>query len=95
MNLSFFKNTIKSEPLGVRGKYFQNFHISMVPSTGKSDMDDLTWNYPMKNFFLLATIAMIVVNMVFTHFHSSSYQGNIFLHQNQATYQTIIEKMEM
>ena len=35
----------------------------------------------MKYFFLLATIAMITVKMSFTHFHSSSCQGNIFLHQ--------------
>ena len=48
-------------------------------------MDDLTWNYPMKKFFLVANFAMITVKMLFTHFHSSSYQGNIFLHQNHAS----------
>ena len=47
--------------------------------------DDLTWNQRMNNFFLLATIAMITLKMLFTHFHSSSYQGNIF-QQNLATY---------
>ena len=46
----------------------------------------LIWNYPMKDFFLLAIIAMITVKMSFTHFHSSSCQGNMFLHQNHATY---------
>ena len=40
----------------------------------------------MKHFFLLATIAMITVKMSFTHFHSSSCQGSIFLHQNHAIY---------
>ena len=36
INLSFFLNIIKSEPLGVRGYYFQGFHISMIPTTGKN-----------------------------------------------------------
>ena len=40
----------------------------------------------MKHLFLLATITMITVKMSFTDFHSSSYQGNIFLHQNHAIY---------
>ena len=35
INLSFFKNAKKSEPLGVRDLYFQDFHISMIPTTGK------------------------------------------------------------
>ena len=35
INLSFFKNVKKSEPLGVRGYYFQDFHISVIPVTGK------------------------------------------------------------
>ena len=30
----------------------------MIPTTG-----NLAWNYPMKNFFLLATVAMIAVKM--------------------------------
>ena len=34
--LSFFKNAIKFEPLRVREQYFQDFHISMIPTTGKS-----------------------------------------------------------
>ena len=50
-------------------------------------LDDLTWNYPMKHFFLLATVAMLTVKVYFTHFHSSSCQGNRFFHQNHATYQ--------
>ena len=36
INFSFFKNVIKSESLGVRGYYFQDFHISMTPITGKN-----------------------------------------------------------
>ena len=39
------------------------------------------WNYPVKHLFLLAIITMITVKISFTHFHSSSCQGNIFLHQ--------------
>ena len=34
INLSFFKNAIKSEPLEVKGKNFQNFHISVISITG-------------------------------------------------------------
>ena len=34
----------------------------------------------MKNFFLLASVAMITEKMFFTHFH---FQGNILLHQMQ------------
>ena len=41
---------------------------------------------PMKHFFFLATIATINVKMSFTHFCSKSCQGNIFRHQNHATY---------
>ena len=48
----------------------------------------LSWNFPMKHFFLLATVAMITARMSFTHFHSSSCQGNILLHQNHATYKS-------
>ena len=32
----FYKNVLKSEPLGVRGYCFQEFHISMIPTTGKN-----------------------------------------------------------
>ena len=49
-------------------------------------VDDLAWNYPVKYLFLLATTTMITVKMSFTHFHCSSCQGNIFLHQNHAMY---------
>ena len=35
INLSFFENAIKSEPLGARGYYFLDIHISMIPTTGK------------------------------------------------------------
>ena len=64
----------------------------MMPTTGKNfknvhEVDDVTWNYPMKHFFLLATVPMITVKMSFTHFHRSRCQGNIFLHQYLATYQ--------
>ena len=82
INLSFFKNAIKSEPLGVRDWYFQDFHISMVSTTGKNFKKEL----PNEAFFLLVTLAIINVKMSFTHSQSSSCQGNIFLHQNHATY---------
>ena len=36
----------------------KNFRKSM-----RHTLDDLTWNYPMKNFFLLVIVAMITVNM--------------------------------
>ena len=36
INLPFFKNTITSGPLGVRRYNFQDFHISMIPTTGKN-----------------------------------------------------------
>ena len=36
----------------------------------------------MNHLSLLATVAMITLKMSLTHFHSSSCQGNIFLHQN-------------
>ena len=48
----------------------------------------------MKNFFFSVTVAMITVKKFSTHFHSTSCQGNIFLHQAHAIVQTIIEKME-
>ena len=31
-------------------------------------LDDLSWNYPIKHLFLLATITMITEKMYFTHF---------------------------
>ena len=34
---------------------------------------------------------MITIKMSFTHFHSSSCQGNIFHHQNLATYQSKLQ----
>ena len=37
-------------------------------------LNDLTWNYPVKHLFLLATVALITVKMSFTHFHSSSFR---------------------
>ena len=47
----------------------------MIPTTGKNFKkihkvrvacpDDSTWNYPIKNFFLLATVAVITVKMFF------------------------------
>ena len=36
ISLSSFKNAIKSELLGVRDWYLQDFHISMIPTTGKN-----------------------------------------------------------
>ena len=36
INLSFFKNAINSKPLGNRDQYFQDFHVSMIPTTGKN-----------------------------------------------------------
>ena len=38
INLPFVKNAINSEPLGVRGYYFQELHVSVIPITSKSDM---------------------------------------------------------
>ena len=63
------------------GKNFQKIHDVRVTA-----LDDLSWNYPMKYLFLLATVTMISVKMSFTHFHSSSCQENIFFHQNHAAY---------
>ena len=58
-------------------------------------LDDLTWNYPMKHLFLLAIVAMITVKMSFTHFYSSSCQGNIPSSKScSLLVQTIIGKME-
>ena len=53
---------------------------------GWHTLDDLTWNYPMKLFFLLTAVAMITVKTSFIHFHSTSCWGDIFLHQNHANY---------
>ena len=49
--------------------------MSMIPTTGKNFQkihevrvacpDDSTWNYPIKNFFLVATVAVITVKMFF------------------------------
>ena len=49
--------------------------MSMIPTTGKNLQkihevrvacpDDSTWNYPIKNFFLVATVAVITVKMFF------------------------------
>ena len=93
---SFFKNAIISEPLGVEANIFRIFislwYLPLVKISKKSmrqgwhALDDLAWNYPVKHLFLLATVTMITVKMSFTHFHSSSCQGNIFLHQNHAIY---------
>ena len=41
---------------------------------------------PNEALFLLATVAMITLNMSFTHFHSRNCQGNIVLYQNQSAY---------
>ena len=51
----------------------------MMPTTGKNfknvhEVDDVTWNYPMKHFFLLATVPMITVKMSFTHFHINIFK---------------------
>ena len=53
---------------------------------GWHGLDNLAWNYPVKHLFLLATVTMITVKISFTHFLSSSCQGNIFLHQNRTVY---------
>ena len=59
------------------GKNFEKLHEVRVIYPGWFNME-----LPNEAFFLLATVAMITVKMSFTHFHSSSCQGNIFLHQN-------------
>ena len=38
--------------------------VKIFRKSMRHTLDDLTWNYPMKNFFLLAIVAMITVNMV-------------------------------
>ena len=58
------------------GKNFKKIHKVRVTCPGWFKME-----LPNEAFFLLATVAMITVKMSFTHFHSSSCQGNIFLHQ--------------
>ena len=97
INFSFFKNAIKSEPLGVRDQYFQDFHISMVPTTGKSfkkihgwhALDDLTWNYPMKHLpMIISNRCYDQYKKVFYPFLEQELSGNIFLHQNHAAYQS-------
>ena len=84
INFSFFKNAIKSEPLGVRGYYFQDFHISMIPTNGKNfkKIHELRVTYP-------GWLSVELPNEAFfplSNHHSSSCQGNIFLHQNHAAY---------
>ena len=69
----------------------------MMPTTGKNKKKIhevrvtcpgwLNMESPKEAFvLLLATIAMFTLKMYFTDFDSSSRQGNIFLHQNHATY---------
>ena len=41
-------------------------------------LDDLTWNYPMKNFFLLATIAMITVKCLWPIFIAAVVRETYF-----------------
>ena len=67
--------------IATTGKHFYKIHEVRMIYPGWFSME-----LPVKDLFLLATITMITVNMSFTHFHSSSCQGNIFLHQNHATY---------
>ena len=96
INLSFLKNAIKSEPLGVRGQCFQDFHIFMIPTTGKSfkKIHEVRvtcpgWfkmELPNSDFFLSANVAIITLKMYFIYFHINSFSGNIFLYQNLATY---------
>ena len=88
INFSLFKNAIKSEKLGVRGYYFQDFHISMIPTTGKNfkKIHEIRVTYPEwfnmelpnEEFFDLRNRCYDHCKNVFsTHFHSSSCQGSI------------------
>ena len=36
MNLLFFKNVINSDPPEVSGYSFQDFYLSVIPTTGKN-----------------------------------------------------------
>ena len=62
----------------------QDFHISMIPNTGKN-FTNIHWlrvtccgwsimELPNEASFLLPTVTMITVKMCFTRVHSSSYQ---------------------
>ena len=88
INFSLFKNAIKSEKLGVRGYYFQDFHISMIPTNGKNfkKIHEIRVTYPEwfnmelpnEEFFHLRNRCYDHCKNVFsTHFHSSSCQGSI------------------
>ena len=47
---------------------------------GKSDMPwMITWNYPIKCFFLLATVAMITAKISFIHFHNRDRETYSFI----------------
>ena len=41
-----------------------------------------------KLFFLVATVAMITEELSFSYFHGNHYQGNKFLHEDNAAYQS-------
>ena len=36
VDLSFLKNAIKSEPFRIRGYHFQDFYVSMIPTSDKN-----------------------------------------------------------
>ena len=90
INLSFFKDVITLNRLELDANIFRIFislwYLPLAKISKKFRMlewnalDDLTWNYPMKHLFLLATVTMITVKISFAHFHSSSFQENIFLY---------------
>ena len=47
---------------------------------GKSDMSwMITWNYPIKRLFLLATVPMITLKISFSHFHNSNKETYSFI----------------
>ena len=93
INLLFFKNAIKSDQLMIISIY-----LPVVKNSKKINgvLDDLTWNYSMKNFLLLATVDMIPLKMIFYPFlwqqlsreHTPSSKSCTLL------VQTMIEKME-
>ena len=41
-----------------------------------------------KLFFLVATVAMLTEKLPFSYFHCNHFQGNKFLHENNAVYQS-------
>ena len=97
INLPFFKKMTENlKHLELQANIFRIFislyYLPLVKISIKSirwgwhGLDGLTWNYPIKHFFPLATVTMITGKMSFTHFHSSSCQGNIFVYQNHAVY---------